>query len=271
MLVTLFIMVVGRIRRLSSVLMLAIILAGCSGQGEMTLLPTIPLTFQPIANPSVQDLDAALTAAVPTPTLDVNFYQNDALKAHRIAYLIAPDTVHRDYVLSPEGLEAGFGAVIIHDWPTLLQENAKEPFEAVIIHKSALPFVDASWVTTAYRSAVVIALIDIYYPELPTLLGFCNLIPPSDPWYPRNFFRIYSISYGPVTPQGYERIQKALAECIPFSEIGVSGGRSAAGDTLEGPYAYRFFTHGLLTGLSEDVERPVHIIRTSVPDTTPTP
>lgn len=238
----------------------------------MTVLVPLPLTLQPIAKPSAQGLDTALTeAGVPTPTLDVSFYQNDHLKAHRIAYLIAPDTVDRNYILSPEGLEAGFGAVIIHDWPTLLWENAKEPFEAVIIHRSALSFIDASWVATAYRSAVVIALIDIYYPELPRLLGFCNDIPPSDPWYPRNFFRIYYLQYGPVTLQSYERIQEALSNCVPFSKLKISGGSGYSGDTLEGPYAYRIFTAGLHSPLSADTERPVHIIPTSVPDTTPTP
>jgi hypothetical protein len=249
-------------------LLLSCLLIGCSGQPQGKILPTIPLVFQSLADQPTQSAPPVVSPQS-EPTIDANAYQNDVLREHRIAYVIADGAVDNSYVLAPEGLEAGWGAVIIHDWETFLEENGKEPFEAVIIHRSALPFVDYSWVTAAYRNAVVIALIDIYYPQLPELLGFCDRTPPPEPWYARNFYRVYDMHYGPVTQQGYERIQEGLARCQSLSELRVSGGSGYGGESLDGPYGLRFFAGSLQSRLMGDVQRPVVIIPTSNPDITP--
>lgn len=254
--------------RVVSSVIIGLLLVGCASQSERVIPPTIALTFESLADQPTRSATLVVSPQ-PEPTIDASLYQNDVLQEHRIAYVIADGAVDNRYVLAPEGLEAGWGAVIIHDWQTLLAENAKAPFEAVIIHKSALPFVDDAWVTAAYRNAVVISLIDIYYPELPKLLGFCDTTPPSDPWYSSNFYRVYAMHYGPVTQRAYERIQDGLANCLSLSELRVSGGSGYGGESLEGPHGRLFFAGSLQSRLDNDVQRPVAIIPTSARDITP--
>jgi hypothetical protein len=230
---------------------------------------TTPVMVDSLADQLSQS-ETPSVSSQPEPTIDASAFQNDVLKEHRIAYLIADGAVDNRYVLAPEGLKAGWGAVIIHDWPTLLTENAKAPFEAVIIQRSALSFVDAGWVTAAYRNAVVIALIDIFDTELPILLGFCDTRPPADPGYPANFFLMSELHYTVNHEATYQEIQRQMAQCVPFSKIRITGisGHSRSHESLDGPNGPLFFAGSLQSRLKDGIQRPV-IIPTSDPDTTP--
>jgi len=88
-----------------------------------------------------------------------------------VIYLIAENAVAQDSLIAPTRIEATLRAQIANTWEELVAINQSTPADAIIIHNSALPFVDRSWISSAYWRGVVIGGINITGPQMADLVG----------------------------------------------------------------------------------------------------
>jgi hypothetical protein len=202
----------------------------------------------PIPLPSVPiEVELQPTADPEHPNRNMVLYQ------YRIAYIIGENALMPDHVVAPSRLNEDIGASIFTTWDTFLQANTDMPFEAVILHKSALSFLDQEWISTAYRSGVVISLIDIYYPEISELLNFhCGVDKPEE-WYEKDYHITFYFNVYTVASQDRQKVIEALDDCRDIhsteliSRIQVTRGRSQ--ESLEGSYGYSIFNGNLQSAL----------------------
>lgn len=130
---------------------------------------------------------------------------------YRIIYIIPDRAIVKNSIVVPSRLEEVLGANTVTSWNDVLEQNRRDPIEALVIHNSAISQVDKAWLTDAYRQGVVIAVFNVYAPTLAEMLdapgvssdGFA-----SEP-YPGEFYVIVSrLALGP--PEDVAGVQKAL-------------------------------------------------------------
>lgn len=205
----------------------------------------------PIPLPSQPETSLNQQTENPIPTAELT--GNMILKGYRLIYLVADGAVPADHVVAPAKVHEDTGAIIANNWETLLNTEAQAPLDAVIIHKSALPFVDYDWVSSAYKNGVVISLIDIYFPELPEVMGFNCTDTPTEPFYEKNFFITYHFHiYAPIR-EDREKIIEAVENCTTLDDVAIQGlimlSRGRSQETLEGDYGSRLFYGSVQTAL----------------------
>jgi hypothetical protein len=209
------------------ILIAILLLVFCAGlanvaEAQSTTTPTIPPTSQP------------------TEEVYVEFNYSD----WRIAFLVTEGELPDDYVVTPQRIADSLGDGLVaevNDWDTFLELEAEKPFDALIIHESALPFVDNAWTQDAYRRGVVMVVINIYYPELADLLLPCKSkeeLPDPDDWYPEghDFHMNFHLSFALVDKTEREEVMKQLEDCVPWKAIHTKGGAygsSGGGESLE--------------------------------------
>lgn len=209
------------------------------------------------AQPSPQQTltPAAIEDADPFPTEDpAHPNRNMALYQYRIAYLIAEDALAPEHVVAPDRVSEDLGAVVFNAWDDFLQTHEEVPFQAVIIHQSALPIVEYKWVSAAYRTGIVISVIDIYYPELSELMGFnCGTHPDPDDWYEKDYYITFHFNAVTTNPADRAKIIYAMDHCLKMDEVGITSkvqiARGRSQESLEGEYGYRFFNGSLQSAL----------------------
>jgi hypothetical protein len=89
---------------------------------------------------------------------------------HRIVYLIADGAVAKNSVVAPEKLEATLGVQPVNRWDDVVSLDAAQSIDALIIHDSVLSQVNRHWIASAYERGVVIAVFNVYAPELAELV-----------------------------------------------------------------------------------------------------
>jgi hypothetical protein len=173
----------------------------------------------------------------------------------RIAFIVAEGELADDYVVTPQKIAEYLGDEVvteINDWDTFLELDAEKPFDALIIHKLALSFLDNEWTQDAYRRGIVMAVINIYYPELADLIFPCKSkdeLPDPDDWYPEghDFQMNFHLSFALFDKSEREAVLRQLEDCVPLKEIDISGvnfGTRITGESLEEHgdyYGFRFF------------------------------
>lgn len=175
----------------------------------------------------------------PQPTEEV--YIEDNYSDWHIAFIVAEDELADDYVVTPQKIAESLGDDIvaeINDWETFLELDAEKPFDALIIHESALSFVDNQWTQDAYRRGIVMVVINVYYPELADLIFPCkSKDEPSDPvdWYPEghDYFMQFHLSFALVDKTEREKVMKQLEDCVPVKNIHLTGGAYGTRGTAE--------------------------------------
>jgi hypothetical protein len=86
-----------------------------------------------------------------------------------IVYLIAEES-QGDTVDDTVAISARFEVVTLHEWDDYLQFERLFPVEALILHPSALDFVEDDVITAAYERGVVISVLNISNERLVELL-----------------------------------------------------------------------------------------------------
>jgi hypothetical protein len=178
----------------------------------------------------------------------------------RIAFLVSSEISDEELPVSvidlEELTEAEPGTIVeINDWQTLIEINEEEPFDALIIDRSALSFVDSEWIFEAYKSRVVIAVINIYFPELAyfTSPNCDEEMPSAEDWYPEghDYFIIKNVQYYTTEDSDRQIILNALENCESVEDVHFSGevrhGSRGSAESLEEADSLLLFT-GVLLG-----------------------
>lgn len=207
--------------------------------------------------------DEATATPIQTPTPEV---VNEILINYRIIYVLAEDVINPDHVVAPDKLQSDIRAIIAYDWESVLEAEMEAPLDVVIIHQSALPFVDYAWVRNAYESGIVISLIDIYYPELADVMGFNCGAAPTEPFYEENFFITYHFHVS-SSPEGRLRVLEGLRNCEKLEDIKFGGwlGRGRSQESLEGEYGSLLFYGSLQSALMSVNQIEEHNLRATPP------
>jgi hypothetical protein len=225
--------------------------------GLLTVLAQeVPLPLPPESD------ESTITQEVVPP---IDQTGNTLLKQYHIAYLIENNALTEDHVVAPAKVSKDIGAVVTNDWQSFLIANQNTPFQAVILHKSALSFVDYVWFNEAYKQGVIVSLIDIYYPEIPRITGIECADKPSDEFYKDNFFVTMYVAVRTVVPSDKEIFIQAIEDCkhldVDQLQNIIMFARGAEKESLEGEYGYRYFTGSLMGAFSniEELEKNLAI------------
>lgn len=159
------------------VAVLAMILASAlpsqsTAQGDPIPLPTAAVAPE---DHDAQDENTAPEYVAAIKQMYRDYYrqfENRTLADYRIAYLISSEAALADSWVSPERLTADAPTLeIAHSWDELLYLHTQESLDEVIIHSSALGFVDTVWTQSAYRLGIVIIGVNTSFEEWRILTG----------------------------------------------------------------------------------------------------
>lgn len=93
------------------------------------------------------------------------------ISAYNIMYLISENTASNPLIAADQ-LADLLGAKIVSSWAEFLSLNAEQPAAGVLIHASAIDWVDPDWTRDAYRNRrIPIVGINLYFDEMATLTG----------------------------------------------------------------------------------------------------
>jgi hypothetical protein len=167
------------------------------------------------------------------------------LQDYRIVYAIAPNALPDNHVVAPEKIRRDMGAMVANDWESALAADTLFPIQLLIIHQSALPFVDKAWVQAAYGRGVVISFINVPLDQRLEVLGMTCRQGKYDPAPMEtmgDFFMSYSFKVT-AEPEVRQEVFEAYQQCQDIESIRFSGqvSRGGGGDTLELPESYRLY------------------------------
>jgi hypothetical protein len=186
---------------------------------------------------------------------------NTVLQGYQIVYLVDQHAVAPVDVVAPQRLEQDMGAIIADVWTTVLQAEAESPIELLIIHQSALLFIDQTWVQAAYGRGVVISFINVPLDQRLEVLGLTCLqgkFEP-EPMETMGDFFTYQAFKVIAKPEIRQKLFEAHQQCQDMNSIRWSGSFSGGGggDTLELPESYQIFMGTLqatLGNVNENME-----------------
>ena len=92
------------------------------------------------------------------------------LADYRVVYVTDEAAIGSNPYLTPEAL-AESQIHFATNWDDVLALNDEAAIQGLIIHQSALDFVDYEWVQQAYRDAVPVVGVNLFFPEMSELTG----------------------------------------------------------------------------------------------------
>jgi hypothetical protein len=95
-------------------------------------------------------------------------------KHFNIVYLV-DRTAELDEAISLERIEEYFHAQPLDSWEDVLFYDDLLPIQAMIIHSSALPWIDQEWTAEAYKRGVIFAAFDIPAEDFARIVGIPRL------------------------------------------------------------------------------------------------
>lgn len=122
----------------------------------LTALSTLAQEDQPPAIPSEEDsaiMDELGEQAVAEWERE---FLRRSVYDFRIAYLVAPDALPDDHIVSGRMVTELTGAQVFGDWETFAAENEAEPFQILLIHDSMYEQIDVTVTQAVYRNRVII-------------------------------------------------------------------------------------------------------------------
>lgn len=170
---------------------------------------------------------------------------NTILQGYQIVYLVDQNTVAPVDVVAPQRLEQDMGAIVADVWTTVLRAEAESPIQLLIIHQSALPFVDQEWVQAAYSRGVVISFINVPLDQRLEVLGmtcYQGQAQPTPMEAMGQFFMTYTFKVD-ADPDVQQEVFEAHQNCQDIDNIRFSGQVSSGGggDTLQLPESYQLY------------------------------
>jgi hypothetical protein len=88
-----------------------------------------------------------------------------------VAYLIAPNAIQPESLMSQESFAELFGAVPIASWEEFLEQDDLLPFQVVLVHESMYQDIDTTWTQEAYRNRIMIAGVGITFEQMVEITG----------------------------------------------------------------------------------------------------
>ncbi len=166
----------------------------------------------------------------------------------KIVYVVSSDDSQIDPLVAPEKLERTIGSQSAYEWNEVVEMDEASPIDALVIHESALPFVDQQWVMAAYKRGVVIAGINIGGPEIANLVGnpsIANNDFAADTSLP--MFTMVTMSVSGDNPEEVARVLESYStgfgdETVADVQGRVSIGMGRSTDTLNSENGYNIFT-----------------------------
>ncbi len=166
----------------------------------------------------------------------------------QIVYVVSSDLSQVDPLVAPEKLERTIGSQSAYQWNEVVEINESSPIDALVIHESALPFVDQQWVTAAYQRGVLIAGINIGGPEMANLVGNSSIA--NDDFAADTSLPMFTMVALPVSGDNPDEIARVMdaynksggAEMVEGIQGRVSIGMDGATDTLNSENGYNIFT-----------------------------
>ncbi len=120
---------------------------------------------------------------VPTPTSEPDIENEQRLRSYsqtlasqdistyNIMYLISENAASNPLIAEDQLIDS-LGVKIVRSWDEFLSLNAEQPAAGVIIHASAIDWVDPAWTRDAYRNRrIPIVGINLYFDEMAALTG----------------------------------------------------------------------------------------------------
>lgn len=95
----------------------------------------------------------------------------DSQSKGQVVYLAGNQAATAEELAATTRLEEALDAQTVTTWDEVLGLDKAGPLAALVIHDSALPLVDDDWLAQAYRRGAVIAVFNVYAPELAAMLG----------------------------------------------------------------------------------------------------
>lgn len=95
----------------------------------------------------------------------------DSVPRGQVVYLIGDQAAAAEDLATPARLKEALTAQTVSTWDDVVTLDNASPLAALVVHDSAWPLVDGDWLAQAYRRGVVIAVFNIYAPELAATLG----------------------------------------------------------------------------------------------------
>jgi hypothetical protein len=186
---------------------------------------------------------------------------NTVLQGYQIVYLVDQNAVAPVDVVAPQRLEQDMGAIITSGWSRVESADAESPIELLIIHQSALPFIDQTWVRAAYGRGVVISFINVPLDQRLEVLGMTcyeDQMSPPPMETMGQFFTTYAFKVD-ADPEVQQEVFEAHQQCQDVNSIRFSGQVSSGGggDTLQLPESYQIFMGTLqatLGNVNENME-----------------
>jgi hypothetical protein len=186
---------------------------------------------------------------------------NTILQGYQVVYMVDQNAVAPADVVAPQRLEQDTGAIIADVWTTVLRAEAESPIQLLIIHQSALPFIDRAWVQAAYGRGVVISFINVPLDQRLEVLGmtcYQDQMSPA-PMETMGDFFTYQAFKVIAKPEIRQKLFEAHQQCQDMETIRWSGRFSGGSgvDTLQLPESYQIFMGTLqatLRNINENIE-----------------
>ena len=203
------------------VLLAIFIMIVIHGNGVMQEpIPTLEPDGVPVAPPVDPSIEATAQALEAEWILE---YQSRSIFDFNIAYLVIPDAIPENSLMSEQSFSETFGAQIIHSWDEFITQNGQHPFQILLIHDSIYDQLDVTWTQEAYRNKVIIVGIGMPFEHLVEVIGD-RCVKHPNPTSEDNFAsRMMLISYAvTVDNEDYRSLidQFVLSECRDNFDLG---------------------------------------------------
>ncbi len=155
-------------------------------------------------------------------------FMTKTLREFRVVYISAEGSIADSSLLSPQRFSNQSGIAIAHTWDDVLRLDEQEPLQALLIHESARPFIDTTWVQAAYRRGVVIGGINLFFRDMSGIVGnYCVHANAESPYRDRDFFVLYyyvlTVLPGPDSTTAAAINDQALMRCRAAHRITIGG------------------------------------------------
>ncbi|MCU0499136.1 MAG: hypothetical protein MUF87_17420 [Anaerolineae bacterium] len=131
---------------------------------DLIPMPGNPTVSPPDINYQIAELYSA----------HVKKYETRQLTDYRVAYLVGE--LPKESLISPEQMQGVYPNLLIaQQWEDVLNLEQESRLDGLIIHQSALPWVDTAWTQRAYAEGKLFAVLDMSFGQRAEVIGdYCS-------------------------------------------------------------------------------------------------